>query len=367
MLRFFGLKRPDVAKLALPPPPAPPTNPRVGSSYEDKKVTYARFGEPEAEHRVTVVYVASGESGDARWRKLAPEKFVAVQEKLPFGAIHPRCQAVLDVMRPVPAGARVHPDRNRLATGTTVSALLGSNRWIDRDARSEGYATAADLLVARATGLARGVQSNADMQRGVNEESEALDLVERLLGLQLARHKPMGLLVHPGNELGSSPDGICARVPCLVEIKSKRAKTDLAMPIDHYWQVQCQMLSTADTNGIPRITNVLYVQYVSHPPRGHPVLSVRMVQFDPDHGTRLLVCAHEHVKRLRAAGVPSIAPWGGGGAVPPPARDTASAGVHRGGRGGGAAASPSPRARRRYVPYWPPSRKLMKRLRVHKA
>lgn len=363
MWRFLSVSQPVEPAEPPPEPPRPPVPGREGMTFETKPVRYARYGEEEHAHNVTVCFVGSGQTEEeAAWHKFSPAKFTEFQARLPFGTLHPRCQEVLDVMRPVPPGARVHPDRNRLATGTTVSALLGSNRWLERDARAEGYRSASDLLVARAAGKAVPVRSNKDMDRGVNEEPEALTLVERLFGLQLARDKPMGLLVHPSHELGASPDGILARVPCLVEIKSKRNKTDIVMPIDHYWQVQCQMLSTANEKGVPRITNVLYVQYVSHPPSGHPVLSVRLVQFNAKHGTRLLECAHEHVMRIREAGVPSIEPVRGGG-MPQPERKEQTPSSRRGARtaarGGGRG--------RRFVPYWPPSRKLMKRLRVHKV
>ena len=158
MWRFLGVSRPD--------PPADPrpteeaesaaaaaaaASGRTGMTYETKPVTYARYGEPDHKHHVTVCFVGSGSSAeDARWCKFFPEKFIAAQERRPFGELHPKCEAVLAAMRPVPPGARVHPDRNRLATGTTVSALLGSNKWLERDARAEGYRGAADLLVARA-------------------------------------------------------------------------------------------------------------------------------------------------------------------------------------------------------------------------
>jgi hypothetical protein len=306
---------------------------RLRAKYMRKDVRYKKWTDAEPRtYSVTFVFPRSGSRGPTRWHEFVPELFADAQKRVPPGATHPACAAVLAAAMPVPAGHEVHPARNGVATGTTMAGLLGRSKWLDRDAARAGFVSTEDLLVARAQGREPQVVSNADMERGKREEAEALALLSAAFGIEIGR---IGFLMHPSGVAGASPDGICVRIPCLVEIKSKRAKTELDMPDEHYDQVQTQLLSTArgaadSTDALIRFA--LYVQYVSSTDKGFPLMSIRVVKYDKPEAPAMLAAAHRYVARLRAA--PAIRQP----ALPPYTPATAEA------RARAAAAAVAPRA-----------------------
>lgn len=282
--------------------------PAPAPRYADVVVRYARAadriltGGAEREHSVRVLFPPTGNKGMSRWTRFDADRFLSVQSRLPAGATHPATAAVLEAMQAIPDGHEVHPDRRLMVTGTSMAGLLGANRWLDREAAAAGLRSAEELLLARARGRVPGVRQNAHMERGKREEPEALVLLEKVTGLELVRDQRMGFLAHPSRHVGASPDGVLRRVPCLVEIKSKWRSTDAAVPEEHFYQMQTQMLATEREPGKgPLIRNVLYVQYVSCGASGSPVLSVRLVQYDPEVAATMLHAAQRYCQRLHAS------------------------------------------------------------------
>jgi len=267
------------------------------------RIRYQQHDEPaESEHVVKVLYLGNGRKGVAQWHWFDAKR--CQQAQCPAGQEHPKVTRVLAAMRPVPVGQRVHPDRDGLATGTKFGALFGCDEYADRDAKTYGLKDGAALVVARAKGLVPPVESNWHMKRGEREESEALDLFEKLTKLELVRSQKMGLLVHPANTVGASPDGLCRRLPLFVEIKSKYRATTVEMPEPHFYQTQCQMLATVPPGGggVPLIKYVAYFQYVSRAASGFPLCSLRMVKFDAALTDAMLLRAAGFVKAIRGGG-----------------------------------------------------------------
>lgn len=270
-----------------------------------KRVRYARYGEAEREHVLTVVYQEAGEMEGCKWEAAGPGWMNEEQDRVPPGSTHPVVTGLLADMLPVPEGHEVHPFRRGLMTGTVAAAAVGKSRWAERDAARDGFSNGYALAVARAAGRAPPVRQNADMTRGKNEEPEALTLVEKVFGLELVRDRRMGLLIHPGGEVGASLDGVFRRIPYGVEIKSKATKTTLGVPVEHYYQIQTQFIATADAAGTPRLQGILYVQYVSHLPSGFPLLNVALVRPDKEVMCEIFRAAHPYISDIRRAGVPA--------------------------------------------------------------
>lgn len=313
-----------------------------------QRVRYARYGEGEREHVLTVVYQQAGELDGSKWEAVAPGWMKEEQDAVPRGGTHPVVQGLLADMLPVPEGQEVHPYRRGLVTGTVAAAIVGTSHWAKRDAERDGYASAYDLTVARATGRAPPVRQNADMTRGKNEEAEALTLVEKVLGLELVRDVRMGLLIHPGGKVGASLDGVCRRIPYGVEIKSKASKTQLGIPVEHYYQMQTQIIATADPSGRPRLRGILYVQYVSHLPSGFPLLNVALVLPDVAVMREIFSASHRYISDIRQAGVPAPPVPGRGEGKEGEAKSGESAGRGRAASAAGRGGRAPVRAMRRY-------------------
>lgn len=356
--RKRGRSPPGAASGAPAAAAAPPRALRM-ASHRNVVVRYKKYADPKAlDHSVKVLYPANGSCGTTKWYQFLGDKFAAAQTRIPEGEMHPATSAVLAVMRAVPDGHEVHPDRGLMVTGTTMAGLLGRNHWLKRDAAAEGLASVEELLLARAQGRVPAVQQNAHMLRGKHEEAEALDLLQKVTGIELVRDRRMGYLTHPSKVLGASPDGICKRIPCLVEIKSKKWKVDLAVPDEHYDQMQTQMLATERVPGEgPLIRAVLYVQYVSRGEKGFPVISIRVVRFNDAMRDEMLAKAHAFCVKLHGG-----SGGGGGGTMD-------GGGGGRGGRQprgrGAAAAGAGVRGRGRFVAP-PRRRRIVSKMRVRK-
>ncbi len=347
MLHWLGIRTPEEPAAAAVEEERRPA-PRGGTRCLPINVRYKKCTDSAPrDYTVTRMFPVRGSSGETKWHEFEPERFLAMQAKIPAGSVHPVSERVAMSMRAPPPGTHLHPDRNTMLTASNVGAVRGRSTYADRDAASAGFATAAELRIAQATGRAPPVRENEHMRRGKREEPEILALIEAIFGIELIRHRPMGLLVHHSGAVGATPDAICARIPCLIEVKSKYNKTDWAMPDEHYDQVQTQMLATVPRGETtPLIRFVLYVQYVSSPQSGFPLLSARVVKFDPVVAASILQVATAYVERIRQPSAPVAPPESNQAVEDNPARAASNARL------------------RRYMPYAPRKRPVtrMKRL-----
>jgi hypothetical protein len=299
------------------PERAPKFVPRPRTTATARVLKYKQYKESEArERRVWIEFPAGENCGEATFETFDVAKWRAEQDKVAEGSIHPRSAAVTESMRDPPPGERLHPDRNTMPTASGLASLLAPQDYNYDEAHLAGYDSVMDHQVAVATGKAPKKTQTHHMVRGNKEEAEALDLFELITGLELYRDKTMGLVVHPNGKPGATPDGICVRVPMLLEAKSTdRRLTVEKIPLPHYYQTQTQMYVTMDRDtGLPRVRYVGYIQYCSHPElkrvphskapatrSSEPRIRILLVKFSAEAAARIVEASNRYMDRLSAA------------------------------------------------------------------
>lgn len=299
------------------PERAPKFTPRPRTTAAPRVLKYKQYADSEPrERRVWIEFPAGENCGEATFETFDVAKWRAEQDKVPAGSIHPRSAAVVESMRDPPPGERLHPDRNTMPTASGLASLMAPQDYNYEEAHLAGYDDIMEYQVAVATGKARKKPQTHHMKRGNDEEAEILDLFELITGLELYRDKAMGFVVHYSGKPGATPDGVCVRVPLLVEAKSTDKRlTDDKIPAPHYYQTQTQMYVTMDsTTGLPRMRNVGYIQYCSHPElkrtpyskspairSSEPRVRILLVKFNAETAARLVDKACCYMDRLSAA------------------------------------------------------------------
>ncbi len=299
------------------PERAPKFVPRPRTTATARVLKYKQYKDSEArERRVWIEFPAGENCGEATFETFDVAKWRAEQDKVAEGSIHPRSAAVTESMRDPPPGERLHPDRNTMPTASGLASILAPQDYDYDEAHLAGYDSVMEHQVAVKTGKAPKKPQTHHMVRGNMEEAEALDLFELITGLELYRDKAMGLVVHPSDKPSATPDGICVRVPMLIEAKSTdRRLTVEKIPLPHYYQTQTQMYVTMDrTTGLPRIRCVGYIQYCSHPElkrvphskapamrSSEPRVRILLVKFNAEAAARIAEASSRYMDRLSVA------------------------------------------------------------------
>ena len=137
-----------------------------------------------------------------------------------------------------------HDVRRGIVTASAVGKLI-TPKTVKPASNDISRALTLTLAAERITGWTEPTYINADMQRGIDEEPIARDLYDE-------HYYPVtqtGFMVEDrwGFEIGYSPDGLVGD-DGLIEIKSRRAKTQLAtiladeVPLENQAQLQAGLL-----------------------------------------------------------------------------------------------------------------------------
>jgi hypothetical protein len=247
--------------------------------YETRVIEYRRFRDTKALKREVTIQRPPTTKPDtiAGWYQFDENEFLREQE-----AQRPVITETASRLLGLPpyrrgegtTAAERAEDTNYLLriNASSLGTIMGTHGYnTDDKARAAGYEDALDYEAAQRAGRVATRGANYHMQRGISEEQEGGELIEKITGLKI--RKLHGLPVLESKNWAAMPDFVCLHARLAIEFKSRNLTYSDFVPPQDYYEMWLQMQITG--------LDILYVEYVSkadRPLSGPPVIVMRLIR-----------------------------------------------------------------------------------------